>query len=112
MDYDSQYPSSSNTSAVQRLPDMTGKTRSVVEKALQGMGFQKTTKPTAGGYEQWKHPDGSEVWIRPNGELVRLAPKVWSANHTHKYHPRVGPNGQIREPSEPHSTGEIIRLEL
>jgi hypothetical protein len=27
---------------------------------------------TAGGYTRYKFPDSSEVWIRPNGEVVRI----------------------------------------
>jgi hypothetical protein len=27
---------------------------------------------TPGGYVRWRHPDGSNIWIRPDGEIVRV----------------------------------------
>ncbi len=37
---------------------------------LRSLGAEVRT--TAGGYTRFKFLDSSEVWIRPNGEVVRL----------------------------------------
>ena len=106
----STYPSNltlpvyTNTdSGASRLPDLTGKTREQAEKELEDAGFIPHST-SAGGYERLKHPDGSEIYIRPNGEVIRLGPKV-TGQGGKKYHPRVGPDGQ---PGSEHSTGETL----
>ena len=56
------------------------------------------TRP--GGYTQYKFADGSEVWIRPNGEVVRVpAPGTAPAGT------RIRPGGDL---TTSHSTGEKV----
>jgi hypothetical protein len=52
--------------AAQSLPDLTGKTPAEADQELEKAGF-KQGKTTAGGYQHWKHSDGSEIWIRLEG---------------------------------------------
>ena len=70
----------------------------------QGFKYKKRTK---GGYEKFHHPDGSRIYIRPNGEIVRTGKKVIS-KEGRKYAPRISPGGKR---TESHSTGEKILLE-
>ncbi|NOT57319.1 MAG: hypothetical protein HOP18_22175 [Deltaproteobacteria bacterium] len=41
-----------------------------VDEFLRTLGAE--ARMTAGGYTRYQFPDSSEVWIRPNGEVVRL----------------------------------------
>jgi RHS repeat-associated protein len=91
-------------SAAERLPNLAGKTRTDARQALKDVGFEnKGTTP--GGYEKWYHPDGSRVQIRPDGEVVRSAPKTSPAGGGAKYRPRIGPDGK---PTTSHNTGEKV----
>jgi hypothetical protein len=47
-----------------------GMSRADVDIFLRSLDAEVHT--TAGGYTRYKFPDSSEVWIRPNGEVVRL----------------------------------------
>jgi len=79
-------------------------------------GFGKT-KTTKGGYQQWDHEDGSQVWVRPNGEIVRTGPKRPQKNNPNgkKVRDRYGPDGNVI-PHEPgkdnHNTGEKIQFQI
>jgi len=97
--------------AAQSLPDLTGKTSVEADQELEKAGF-KQGKTTAGGYQHWKHSDGSEIWIRPNGEIVRVGPKIKSTNTGKLYSPRFGPDGRQLKPTDSHNTGEIIIIHL
>ncbi len=93
-------------SASGNLPDLSGKSKEEAEKELKKAGFEKkgTTK---GGYEEYRHPDGSRVWVRPDGEIIRLGPKVQNPDPNKKGHrPRINPNGNV---TDSHNTGEILR---
>jgi len=46
-------------------------TRLEFEFALHQGGFRIATR-TPGEFERWHHPDGSDVWVRPEGEIVRV----------------------------------------
>jgi RHS repeat-associated protein len=46
------------------VPDLTGKPRIQAEQELADGGFEKG-KTTAGGYQRWRHPDGSEIGSIP-----------------------------------------------
>ena len=71
---------------------------------LRGKGFEyhSTSK---GGYVRYRHPGGSEVYIRPNGEVGRLGPKVTPGGGGKPYHPRVDANGNR---IDTHNPGEFV----
>lgn len=58
---------------------------------------------TKGGYTEFRHPDGSTIWIRPHGEVIRLGPKTRGK----RYRQRYDQHGQV---VTTHATGEIIRV--
>jgi hypothetical protein len=86
------------------LPNLHGQSLADAEAVLGNSGFRFVNE-TAGGYRKYTHADGSEVWIRPNGEVIRLGPKVDRGPNTPNYRDRYGPDGQI---TDLHSTGEIV----
>jgi hypothetical protein len=55
------------------------------ELALAGTGRCAMVKvgaevrTIAGGYTRYTFSDSSEVWLRPNGEVVRLPQREWSS---------------------------------
>ncbi|HEY6805045.1 MAG TPA: RHS repeat-associated core domain-containing protein [Pyrinomonadaceae bacterium] len=91
-------------SAAERLPNLTGKTRTEARKILEEGGFENKGT-TSGGYEKWYHEDGSRVQIRPNGEVVRSGPKITPTGGGPKYRPRIGQDGN---PTSSHNTGEKV----
>ena len=93
---------------VEAVPDLTGKSREEAEKILGDAGFVTKKNPIRGKYQDWRHPDGSIIWIGPDLAIDRLGPKVWADDHSQKYHPRYGPDGRRRGTDEPHDTGEIL----
>jgi len=72
------------------------------------------TKTTRGGYQEWRHPDGSSIWIGPDGEVDRFLPKIQPDPTKKGYQPRIDQYGN-RIPNLPgtsggHHTGEKINL--
>jgi len=67
-----------------------------------GFDYHSTSK---GGYVRYKHPDGSEVYLRPNGEVVRLGPKVPPSGGGKPFAPRIDSNGNR---IDTHNTGEFV----
>ena len=67
-----------------------------------GFTYHSTTK---GGYIRYTHGDGREVWIRPNGEVVRLGPKITPAGGGKAYKPRIDANGNR---IDTHNPGEFV----
>jgi hypothetical protein len=55
---------------INKVPDLTGKTRAEVDAILKGRGFNGLGK-TADGYEKYSHPDGGKIQIRLDGEVSR-----------------------------------------
>jgi RHS repeat-associated protein len=47
-----------------------------VQMRSQGYQYHHTTQ---GGYVLYRHPNGSQVWIRPNGQVIRTGPCFASA---------------------------------
>lgn len=90
--------------AAQTLPNLNGKSQEEAEQELNDAGFIQGNT-SAGGYARWRHPDGSDVYIRPNGEVIRLGPKVAPTGGGKMYHPHYDPDGQI---TQEHNTGETI----
>ena len=81
------------------VPSLNGMSRSEADSALKGENPTKV-HTTAGGYTQYKFADGSQVWIRPDGGVVRVpAPGTAPAGS------RVGPEGDL---TMSHNTGEKV----
>jgi RHS repeat-associated protein len=85
--------------AAARLPQLQGMSRADAHIAIRSQGFQ-CHGTTRGGYVRYRHPDGSEVWIRPNGEVIRLGPKPLGQPHR----PRYDPSGNVGK----HPQGEFL----
>lgn len=90
--------------ALANVPDMTSELPLNWVTQLSRAGY-KLHGITPSNYVRFRHTDSSEVWIRPNGEVVRLAPKVTPSGGGKKYNPRVNSMGEILET---HSTGEYV----
>ena len=75
------------TGAASELPPLNRRTRDGIRDILNDSGFQRRPD-TAGGYERWYHPDGSRVWIGPDGHIRRIGNKQ-----------PVGPGGKRIRPS-------------
>jgi hypothetical protein len=78
--------------------------RSDVDVFLRSLGAEVRT--TAGGYTRYTFSDSSEVWIRPNGEVVRLPQRTYDpqGQRTNKGM-RLDENGVL---TRLHSTGECV----
>jgi beta-lactam-binding protein with PASTA domain len=98
-------------SAAQLLANLTGKTRSEAINILTAHGFQFKTQ-TIGGYENFEHPDGSIIHIRPTGEVVRTGPKIRGANgkHYRRRYNQYGEQIKFIPGANTHSTGENLSL--
>ena len=97
--------------ASQRLPNLTGKTHSEALTILSNQGFEFKTQ-TQGGYETFQHPDGSQIHIRPNGEIVCTGPKIKAVDGK-SYRRRYNQHGEQIEfvsGANTHNTGEILNL--
>jgi beta-lactam-binding protein with PASTA domain len=97
--------------AAQILVNLTGKNRSEAINILAAQGFQFKTQ-TIGGYENFEHPDGSIIHIRPTGEIVRTGPKIRGTNG--KYYRRrynqYGEQIKFIPGDNTHNTGENLSL--
>jgi hypothetical protein len=95
------------------LPDLTGKTLAEAEIESLNVGFIHR-KTTAGGYQEWRHTDGSSVWIGPDGEVDRFLPKIQPDRTKKGFQPRIDQHGNyvphLPGTSGSHHTGEIIIL--
>jgi hypothetical protein len=61
---------------------------------------------TAGGYTRYKFPDSSEVWIRPNGEVVRLPQREYGPQGQRiNKGARLDTNGAL---TSAHTTGQRV----
>jgi hypothetical protein len=90
------------------IPDLSGKTRAEADALLRSQGA--TVKTTGGGYTHYIFPDRSEIWIRPDGEVIRLeAPRYGPTGVRINKGQRLGPNGELlpRTPAS-HHTGERV----
>ncbi|MFE7572208.1 polymorphic toxin-type HINT domain-containing protein [Streptomyces sp. NPDC057539] len=86
------------------ISSLHGKDLADAEQGMFGQGFSFTSQ-TKGGYRRYDHPDGSQIWIRPNGEVQRLGPSIDPGPNQKNYRQRYGPNGQV---TQEHSTGEMV----
>lgn len=85
--------------AAQKVPDLDGLTIDTAEAMIKDAGFEFHHE-TRGGYREYRHRDGSGIWIRPSGEVVRLGPR------NGKYRQRYNSDGNQ---TDRHSTGETIK---
>ena len=78
--------------------------RMEADEFLRTLGAE--VRITAGGYTRYKFPDSSEVWIRPNGEVVRLPQREYNRQRqrTNKG-ARLDANGAL---TATHTTGEKV----
>lgn len=61
---------------------------------------------TLGGYTRYKFPDSSEVWIRPNGEVVRIPQRAYDRQGQRiNRGTRLDENGAL---TSTHTTGEKV----
>ena len=88
----------------QVIPDLTGCSRRAACELLWTLGFFLNSE-TKGGYRKYSHVDGSQVWIKANGDVVRLGPKVTPRGGGKKYRPRFNQRGQR---TQSHDTGETL----
>jgi len=81
-----------------------GMSRMEADEFLRALGAE--VRSTAGGYTRYKFPDSSEVWIRPNGEVVRLPQREYNqqGQRTNKG-VRLDTNGAL---TSTHTTGEKV----
>ena len=91
--------------AVQALPDLTGTTLDQAIRQIERAGFLFHGL-ARGSYREWRHPDGSAIWIRPAGGVVRLGPRV-ATRAGKKYRRRYDQSGNL---TTSHTTGETITL--
>jgi RHS repeat-associated protein len=108
------YFSSSSLGAAGSLPDLTGKTRKEAAEILDATGFSRRLRPggettTPGGYEEWRHADGSRVWIAPPDQESKVSRFTPDSKKTRK---RIDQYGNVI-PNLPgtaggHDTGEKL----
>jgi hypothetical protein len=85
--------------------DLSGMSRAQADKFLRSRGA--AVKTTAGGYTEYKFPDKSTVWIRPDGEVVRTpAPQYGPDGSRINKGARLDQNGN---PTTSHNTGEKLK---
>ena len=97
-------PGQGNHGIASTFGSLRGMSRAEADVFLRSLGADVRT--TAGGYTRYKFSDSSEVWIRPNGEVVRLP--------QHEHDPqgqrtnrgaRLDENGAV---TSTHTTGERV----
>ena len=83
---------------------LRGMSRVEADVFLHSLGAEVRT--TAGGYTRYTFSDSSEVWIRPNGEVVRLPQRAYDpqGQRTNKGM-RLDENGIL---TALHTTGERV----
>ena len=90
--------------------DLSGKTFEEANKILE-QGTRRVAD-SAGGYRAYKYPDGSEVIIRDNGEVIRMAaPEYAKTGERTNKGQRLDSQGNLLPRSDPdsHNTGEMVR---
>jgi hypothetical protein len=97
------------------VPNLHGKSLRAAEDVLTGHKFA-FAKETGGGYRRYASPDGSEIWIRPDGEVVRTGPKIDPGPNQKNYRDRYDQYGnrlprhdEHGNPLNNHSTGERVK---
>ena len=95
-----------NPGATIKIPDLGGSTLPEAGEKLTDGGFA-TGGSSPGGYDVYRHPDGSRITIKPDGTIVRTGPKTLAGSDTgKKYRPRVDSEGR---PTSDHDPDEKIK---
>ena len=97
-------PGQGNHGIVSTFGSLRGLSRVEVDVFLCSLGAEVRT--TAGGYTRYTFSDSSEVWLRPNGEVVRLPQRAYDA-HGQRINKgmRLDENGVL---TALHTTGERV----
>jgi RHS repeat-associated protein len=99
-------PTVSYDAAGRPLPNLNGMSASEASYELEkaGFNFRGFTPKT---YQKWYHPDGSRVFIRPSGQVIRLSPRIGGNRDAGipKHRVRLGPDGSL---NAPHKTNEFV----
>jgi predicted RNA binding protein YcfA (HicA-like mRNA interferase family) len=86
-------------SAIERVPYLDNMPEEKVLQILSKLGY--TLVYLKGGYRHFRHPDGSEIKIRPDGRIKRIGPKIDSddprkpGKFQPKYIASPGEDGQV-----------------
>jgi len=91
------------------IPNLSGKARSAADELLRSRGA--TVKTSQGGYAEYKFADKSEVYIRPDGEVIRTAAPQYGPDGARiNKGQRLDQNGVPLPRSDPqsHNTGERV----
>jgi hypothetical protein len=76
-----------------------------IQLRSQGYQYHHTTK---GGYVLYRHPNGSQIWIRPNGQVIRTGPPVTPSGGGKAYPPRVDASGNTITTHDPNEFVEPL----
>ena len=97
-------PGQGNYGIASTFGSLRGMSRVEADVFLRSLGAEGRT--TAGGYTRYQFSDSSEVWIRPNGEVVRLPQREYDPRdqRTNKGM-RLDENGVL---TTLHTTGERV----
>ena len=97
-------PGQGNHGIASTFGSLRGILRAEADRFLRSLGAE--VRITAGGYTRYWFPDTSEVWIRPNGEVVRLPQREYGPQGQRTNRGvRLDENGA---PTFTHSTGERV----
>jgi hypothetical protein len=91
----------SNGSNKSNLP----KSRKSLNNDLVSRGYECKGR-TPGGYVEYKHPNGTKVWIRPDGEVITIK-REWFPNGSKKIDVRYHWDG-TPVTDYGHNTGEFV----
>ena len=97
-------PGQGNHGIASTFGRLRGMSRVEVDVFLRSLSAEMRT--TAGGYTRYRFSDSSEVWLRPNGEVVRLPQREYDSQgqRTNK-RMRLDENGVL---TVLHTTGERV----
>jgi len=92
---------------IRKSPTVIPKSRADLHMELRDKGYTYHGTSSEGrGYTRYRHVDGSEVQIRPNGEVLYLRPKVQPKDGGKWFAPRTDANGKPLQGT--HNTGEFV----
>ena len=97
-------PGQGNHGIASTFGSLRGMSRVEADVFLRSLGAEGRT--TAGGYTRYTFSDSSEVWLRPNGEVVRLPQREYdSQGQRTNRGMRLDENGVL---TALHTTGERV----
>ena len=92
-----------------KVPNLSGFSLKKADEAIYKAGYKRRGDMIRGRYIEYRHLDGSKIWIRPNGEIVRGGPKIQPDPNKRAFHPRYDYTGQLLPPQAQHHTGEFVK---